>query len=234
MDVSFFNDEKEQANLIFDVLAFIHNETFYPASQVDKNQLLWMRTGVNAIVEILNHYVDHPFIKDAQKACEEFLKQSFELIRPSTTMKLINFVKVIFGFINNFSAGIILVSVTLEEVQRTGELLLQTVYNSSSPGQTLDNFRVYIKVLHTILPNLGLTASLVIGVGNAGKDMLVIPKVSLGEIRRFSHYLDNWASMVDIILLGFSQVSKETSVELRQVKKLISDIKQKIFSKKIR
>ena len=148
-------------------------------------------------------------------------------------MKLITFVKVIFGFVNNFSAGIILVSVTLEEVQRTGELLLQTVYNTSSPGPVLDNFRVYIKLLHALLPNLGLTASLVIGVGNAGKDMLVIPKVSLGEIRRFSHYLDNWASMVDIILLGFSQVSKDASGELRQVKKLISDIKQKIFLKKI-
>ena len=231
LDVSILNEEQEQANIIFDTLAFIHNETFYPTSQMDKRQLLWMRTAVNAIVDIINNHLAHPFTKDGQKAGEEFLKQSFNLIRnlSETPQKLVNFLRTIIGFVNNFPLGSLLISLILEEVQRTGELLLQSFYSAASPGLTFGVFRVYVKLLHSLLPNFGLTASLVIGVGNPEKDKLVIPKVSLAEIRRFSSYLDSWTTFVDCLLLGFSQVSKEFSSDLRQVKKLISDIKQRIF-----
>ena len=234
LDVSFFKEEQEEANLIFDILAFIHNEAIYPTSQVDKSLLLWMRTAVNTIVDMLNQHVDHPFVKDSHKACEDFLKQSFNLIKPANTRTLTNFVRIVIGFANNFSLGLILISLILEEVHRIGELLLQSFYNRTRPGLIYENFRIYIRLLLSILPGFGLTASSVIGVGNPGKDILVIPKVSLAEIRRFSQYLDNWATLVDPVLLGFSQVSKDASVDLRQVKKFISDIKQKIFMKKIR
>ena len=234
LDVSFFKEEEEEANFIFDILAFIHNETFNPTSQLDRSLLLWMRTAVNDIVELLNTHVDHPFVKNSHKACEDFLKQSFNLIKPATSMKLVNFVRIVFGFANNFKLGLVLISLILEEVHRTGELLLQSCYNHTGPGLIYQNFRVYIRFLHAILPGFGLTASLVIGVGNPGKDLLVIPQVSLAEIRMFSQYLDNWASLVDPLLLGFSQVSKEASGDLRQVKKFLSDIKQKIFMKKIK
>ena len=241
LDLSFLNEDQEQANIIFDVLSFIHTETFYPSSEVDKAQLLWMRTAVNTIVEIINEYLDHPFTKDSKKACEEFLKQSFNNIRSLTSMKLVNFLRVIVGLGRNFSLGIILVTLILEEVQRTGELLLNEFYQgrqgtttTTSPSTTNHTFRVYLALLHSLLPDFGLVASSAIGVGNPEKDKLAVPKVSLGEIRKFSLFLDNWASVVDMVLLGFSQVNKEAAGDLRQVKKLICDLKQKIFVKKIR
>ena len=46
--------------------------------------------------------------------------------------------------------------------------------------------------------------------------------------------LNNWAKVIDISLIGFCDVSKNASADLLQVKKLISDIKQKIFLKKIK
>ena len=239
LDVSFFNEDQDQANIIFDVLSFIHNETFYPSSELDKAHLLWMRTAVNTIVEIINEYLDHPFTKDGKKACEEFLKQSFNHIRSTTSMKLVNFLRVIVGLGRNFSLGIILVTLILEEVQRTGELLLNEFYQGrqgtvSSPSNINHTFRVYLVLLQSLLPDFGLVASSAIGVGNPEKDKLAVPKVSLGEIRKFSLFLDNWASVVDMVLLGFSQVNKEAAGDLRQVKKLICDLKQKIFVKKIR
>ena len=239
LDVSFFNEDQDQANIIFDVLSFIHNETFYPSSELDKAHLLWMRTAVNTIVEIINEYLDHPFTKDSKKACEEFLKQSFNHIRSTTSMKLVNFLRVIVGLGRNFSLGIILVTLILEEVQRTGELLLNEFYQGrqgtvSSPSNINHTFRVYLVLLQSLLPDFGLVASSAIGVGNPEKDKLAVPKVSLGEIRKFSLFLDNWASVVDMVLLGFSQVNKEAAGDLRQVKKLICDLKQKIFVKKIR
>ena len=239
LDVSFFNEDQDQANIIFDVLSFIHNETFYPSSELDKAHLLWMRTAVNTIVEIINEYLDHPFTKDSKKACEEFLKQSFNHIRSTTSMKLVNFLRVIVGLGRNFSLGIILVTLILEEVQRTGELLLNEFYQGrqgtvTSPSNINHTFRVYLVLLQSLLPDFGLVASSAIGVGNPEKDKLAVPKVSLGEIRKFSLFLDNWASVVDMVLLGFSQVNKEAAGDLRQVKKLICDLKQKIFVKKIR
>ena len=236
LDVSFFTEDQEQANIIFDILSFISSEIFYPSSQLDKKLLLWMRTAVNAIVEVINQYVVHPFLDDGQRASEEFLKHCFNHIRVSspTSFNLLNFLRVIIGFAKNFSLGIILISLILEEVQRNGELLINSCYSHINPGQITDNFRVYIRLLHSLLPDFGLVASSVIGVGNADKDKVVIPKVTLGEIRRFSCFLDNWAFVVDAVILGFSQVSKDTSDDLRQVKKLISNIKQKIFLKKIK
>ena len=240
LDVSFISEDQEQANIIFDVLSFIHNETFYPSSELDKAHLLWMRTAVNTIVEIINEYLDHPFTKDSKKACEEFLKQSFTHIRSATSLKLVNFLRVIVGLGRNFSLGITLVTLLLEEVQRTGELLLNEFYQgrqdtvTTSPSDINHTFRVYLVLLHSLLPDFGLVASFAIGVGNPEKDKLAVPKVSLGEIRMFSLFLDNWASVVDMVLLGFSQVNKEAAGDLRQVKKLICDLKQKIFVKKIR
>lgn len=229
LDVSFFTEELEQANLVFDVLSFIHEETFHPSSQLDKSQLLWMRTAVNAIVDILNEYVNHSFTKDSQKACEDFLKQSFDHLGSASSMKLVNFFRVIIGFANNFSLGIVLVTLLLEEVRRTGEWILQGFYHRTSAREINETFQVYTNLLNTLLPNFTLVATSVVGVGSGVKDKLVIPKVSLGEIRRFSLYLDNWEILVDCVLLGFSQVSKEASTDLRQVKKKISDIKKKIF-----
>ena len=237
LDVSFLTEDQDQANIIPDILNFIHNETFATSSEVDRKLLLWMRTAVKAIVELINEYVDHPFVKDGQKACEDFLRQAFDLIGKSklvNTMELINFLRVIVSFGNHFSVGIILISMILEQLHRTGELLIQSFHAHSMSAPFNDIFRVYIRFLCSLLPDFGHTASVVIGVGNAEKDKLVIPKVKLAEIRRFSHYLDNWAKLIDISLIGFCKVSKDASADLLQVKKLISDIKQKIFLKKIK
>ena len=54
LDVSFLMENQDQANIIPDILTFIHNETFATSSEVDRKVLLWRRTAVEVIVELMN------------------------------------------------------------------------------------------------------------------------------------------------------------------------------------
>ena len=55
LDVSFLTEDQDQANIIPDILNFIHNETFATSSEVDRKVLLWRRTAVEVLeLELVN------------------------------------------------------------------------------------------------------------------------------------------------------------------------------------
>ena len=144
------------------------------------------------------------------------------------------FFRLINSFVMSWKIGSLYISLVLKTLHETGELLLYQNYSSGSetPSRSAEDFLLYRTLALHLLTAFERTAQQMLGLeGGEVRDSLNVPKISLGEIRKFGEKLCHWGNMTESTVLTFADINPNLSSEMQKVQEVICKLRVTIFRK---
>ena len=138
------------------------------------------------------------------------------------------------SFVMSWKIGLLYINLVLETLHHTGEILLNQNYFSGSdtPSTSAEDFILYRKLALSLLTAFERTAQQMLGLeGEEVRDSLNVPKISLGEIRKFGERLCHWENLTESTVLAFEEINPNLSSEMQKVKGKICKLRVTIFRK---
>ena len=160
--------------------------------------------------------------------------QSFQHCLSLSFERRLAFFRMIISFAMSWKIGTLYITLVLETLHETGETILAQNYFSGSetPSTSADDFHLYRALALSLLTAFEGTVQQMLGLeGGEVRDSLNVPKISLGEIRKFSEKLCDWEILTESTVLAFEEINPNLSSEIQKVKGMICKLRVTIFRK---